>query len=445
MRYFSILLFLAVSLLVVAQDFSGIHTSRYFPLQNLSNQPADLVRSNHRWYVNVLSAQIGLMNNVAFNESDLLKQLSKVGMSDLKYFFGTDQSLLYARGKIMLPAISYKINANHAVAFSMNLKADGLYRASNDDIAKIFIGIDNPELQKDLNNEYFKSVVNTWTEYALTWSGKLLEKEGHLLTGGATLKYLVGGGSGYLNMDGLKVQFDRERIDYFEVELSYAMNKNLTTAIEEGEINLVGDKGVGLDIGASYSFLPEELKGKAPYKFKVGLMVGDMGSINHSDEVRRATYRITINDVPYSRFEGINSIEALIDSLQKSVGFEEVRDADYRMALPTTVLLSGDYCVTPKWFISGLIGYQPSFYSRRINVGEKNVFRANMTPRFETSDWGAYLPMTYNNRVGWSVGLAARWRYLFVGSGSILSGMLSDTQGRGDLYFGLNIPIGKVE
>lgn len=429
---------------MLAQDYPGIHSSRFFPLQNVNNQPADLVRSNARWNINVLSAHVGLAKAMNFNESDFMKKVAKFGFADLKYFLGSEQSLLIGRGSLALPSVSYKINSNHAVAFTMNLLADGIYRSSNDNITNLFIGYNNPELLEDVNGEHFKSVLNQWMEYGVTWSGVLWKKDKHFLTGGANVKYLVGGSSGYFDLDNIEVKYNKERIDYFKVDVSYAVNKNLGDAISEGKIDLFGDNGVGMDFGLSYSY-KSDLDNGTPYKFKVGLMVGDIGYVKHRSKVKRSTFRVSIEDVPYSRFQGIESLPALIDSLQKSVDFEKISSESYKMNLPTSALISGDYSFTSEWFLSGFIGYQEGLYNRNLNIIEKDIVKFNLTPRFENKNWGGYMPVSYSNRFGWQSGVAMRWKYLFMGSNTIITNILNSDSKYGEFYFGVNIPIGIVE
>lgn len=429
---------------VYAQDYPGIHSSRYFPLQNINNQPADLIRNNSRWNINVVSTQVGLANALNFNESDFMKQLSKVGFTDLKYFLGSNQSLFVGQGQLTFPSVSYKINTKHAVAFSMGMRADGIYRSSTDDIVKLFTGYDNPELLKDVSDEFFKSVVNQWMEYSLTWSGILWKQDKHLITGGANVKYLVGGSSGYFDLNNIEVMYNKDRIDYFEVDVSYGINKNLGEAISEGKIDLFGDNGIGMDFGLTYSYKPEEVN-DIPYKFKLGIMVGDVGYVKHRSAVKQATYRVSIEDVPYSRFQGIESFDALIDSLEKSVDFEKVNNDSYKMNLPTSLLVTGDYCFTPTWYLSGLIGYQPGLYKQNLDIISNDIWKFNLTPRFENNIWGAYLPVSYNNRVDFTAGIALRWKYVYLGSNTILTNLIDSESKYGEFYFGINIPLGRVE
>lgn len=443
MKKYLVGLFLCLGVNLFAQNYKGIHTSRYLPLQNIYNQPADLVRTDRKWHINVVAPQVVMVNNFAFNESDFVKTLSKVGIIDLKQFFSSDQSTLVGRGQFMLPSVAYKINSKNAVAFSINLRADGIYRSSNDELSLLFTGIDHPELMNALEDEYFKSVINQWTEFAFTWSGVLWHDDTHMLTAGANVKYLVGGGSGYLNLDGIEASYNHQRIDYFHLDVSYALNKSLTTTIDDGKIDFFGDMGLGFDMGLSYSYKPE-WRTDIPYRYKIGFLVGDLGYVRQKSDVKNSTFRINIEDVPYSMFEGISSLEALVDTLQKAVGFEEVESQSYKMNLPTTYVLSGDYCFNPKLYLNVLFAHQPGFYKKMGDVIEKSMWKMNVTTRFENEKWGTYLPIDYST-FDFRVGLAFRWKGVFLGSSTFVSNLFKNEKGRGEIYFGINLPIGRVE
>ncbi len=443
MKVIALLAALLLSISLYGQRFQGIHSSRYFPLQNIFTQPADLVRADSRWNVNVLSTSIALKENFVFNESDYWSLVGKVGFGDLKFFLGSDESALVALGNVMLPSLSYKINHRHAVALTLRLRVNGIYKSSNSDLLKLFTGISNPSGLTNLTNEYFKSVVNQWMEYGLGWSGVLWEQDGKLLTGGVNLKYLVGGGSGYLNMDGINVEYSKSDINHFDVQVSYAYNKNLSETISEGKIDLFGDRGVGLDLGLSYSYKPEG-RDDIPYKYKLGLSISDLGAVKHRKEVDRSSFAVNISDVSFEWFSHIQSVQALIDSLKNSVDLLVVNQDSYKMDLPITYTMMADYSLYRNWYIEGLLSYQPGFYRRVSDVIRSRIWSLAVTPRFENRSWGVYLPFCYNS-LSTDLGLALRWKFLFLGSRNMLSNMISNSSGNGEFYFGINIPIGKRE
>lgn len=427
----------------MTQDFRGIHSSRFFPLQNISNQPADLVRTDARLNVNVLSANIGLVNDFAFNEQGFIKLLGKAGFRDLKYIVSAERSFLAVKGRVILPSFAFKYDAKNAFAFSMHLRVDGIYRSSNDELLQLFQGISHPEGLENLTDEYFKSVVNQWMEYSLSWSRVLMKKDEHLLTGGLNLKYLIGGGAGYVDLDGIRVKYGRDRIDYFDVVVSYAINKNLANTIDEGRLDLYGDNGIGADLGLSYSFLPEG-RSDIPYLYKLGFTIRDLGFVRYRSQVNRSSFHVSIQDVDYNKFKGLESIAALIDSLQSSVSIVEIDHKAYTMKLPTSYILTSDYCLSPSWYLASLFSYQNGYYSNLSDVARRTIWTVGLTPRFENSKWGVYLPLFWNSYTK-SAGFALRWKSFYLGSGSLVGNLFSSKKGRGEIYFGVNVPIGKAD
>ncbi|MCU4156987.1 hypothetical protein J1N10_13440 [Carboxylicivirga sp. A043] len=430
--------------IVQAQEYLGVHSSPYLPFIGIVNQPAELVRSDARWAINVLSSEVALLNNQTFASSDFWDVMSKVGFHDLKYFLGSEESLLYVNGRLMLPSVSYKINENHAVGLTISVRADGVYNASNDDFINLFKGIHDPESLKEIKDEHFKSLVNSWVEYGLTWSGTILKSDNKWLTGGVVLKILSGSGSGYLEMDGIDVMFDKERIERFDMKMSYAFNESLNKTIDGGDIvERAGDLGLGVDLGLSYSYLPEHLRGvkDVPYKYKIGFVMADFGSIWHSKTKNKASYQVNMNDVPYSRFAGIETLEALKDSIEKSVDIKEFSGGSFSTKLPFKIALNADYCLKPKWFANASLVVNPGYYNSTVDITRKVLWKASFTGRYETKKWGAYLPVNYSSAIGWKIGLATRYRQFFIGSSTVIGNLLGVGGGKQSVYFGFSVPI----
>jgi len=432
---------------VVGQEFTGVHTSPYLPFVALINQPAELVRSDTKWNIHFLSAQAGLINSQSFSQADFWDIMGQAGFNDLKFFFGAEESLLYVKGRVVIPSITYKYNKNNAFGLTMSMRADGVYNSSNDDFKNIFTGITNPEGLVDIKDEYFKSLVNSWVEYNLTWSKVIVHSDNRLLTGGLSLKFLNGSGSGYLEMDGIDVKFDTEYISHFDMEFSYGFNESLSESIDGGDIvNQSGDFGFGMDLGLSYSYQPDNYKGVegAPYKYKLGFIISDYGSITHQKTKNQASYRVSMNDVPYSRFKGIETLEALKDSIEKSVDIDEISGDGFKTKLPLSLAVNIDYCLKPKFFLNGTFLYRPNYYSSTVDIVSNTIWRANVTPRYESDRWGFFLPISYSSVLGGNMGLAARYKSFFIGSSTIVGNIVNVGNGQGHVYFGASIPIGTL-
>ncbi len=433
---------------VYSQDYTGVHSSTYLPFIALVNQPADLIRHNAKWHVNFINAEAGLINSQSFVQSDFWNIMGRVGFNDLKFFLGAEESLLFIHGRVMIPSLAYKLNKNNAFALTVSMRANGVYNSSNDDFKNIFLGIKDPELLKDIDGEYFKSLVNSWVEYNLSWSRMLLKTDKHTLTGGLSLKFLNGSGSGYLEMDGIHLAFDEEHISHFNMKFSYGFNKSLKKTIDGGDIvNQSGDIGLGVDLGLTYSYQPDHYKGVkgVPYKYKIGIVANDIGSIKHRKTDSQASYEVSMREVPYARFKGIETLQALKDSVEKSIEFSDISGNSFKTRLPLMLGVNIDYCVKPKIFLNSTLNYHPGYYSSTVKLVSRAVWRSSITARYETKDWGIFLPVNYSNVLGANLGIAARYKTFFIGSSTLLGNMINMSNGQKQLYFGVSIPIGKVE
>ena len=440
---FSFKIFLSVtlffSIIINAQDFRGIHSSNFFSLQNINNQPADLVRSENRWQINLFSTDLYLSQDFILGDNNYFDTLLRGNWDNLNYFFNAEKLELFLVGKAILPSVSYKISAKHALALSVNLPAQGVYRTSNSKLFQLFQGIENPEELEDLQDEFFKGVVNQLTEFTLTWSGVIWQNKGHSLTAGVNLNYLVGGGAGYFDLDGIDLKFGQDNIDFFDVEVSYAINENLGKTISSGSFDLFGDRGFGMDLGLTYSYLPKD-RLDIPYRFKIGFVANNLGHVKHSSNVESGTFRVTANDIPYSTFEDINSIPELIDTLKDLVDFNETKNDSFSMNLPSTYAMYGDLCLKNNWYLASYLSYLPNHFTNVRNISNRDHWSFGLTPRFENKNWGVFLPLFYNTPDN-SVGLAFKYKFFFLGSSSIIGNLFSKENANTSLYFGFNIAL----
>lgn len=445
---FLVILSLITLFKVSSQEFTGVHSSPYLPFIGLTNQPAELTRHNAKWNINMLTGQVGLLRDVSLVSGDFWDIVSRAGMGDLKFFLASEESLLYIQGRLIIPSITYKLNDKHSFGLTISVRADGIYNSSNDDLLKIFKGIENPEYFEDIHNEYFRSLINSWTEYGFAWSTTIAKTDNHWLTGGAVLKVLKGLGAGYLEMDDIDVLFDEDHIARFDMRMSYGFNEGLGKTIDGGDIlEQSGDFGVGLDLGLSYSYLPDHMMGIEgfPYRYKLGFVINDLGRINHRKTKNQASYIVQMEDVPYSRFSGIETIEALKDSIEKSIDFQEIKGGSFKTNLPMSIAASMDYCIKPNWFVNSTLVLRPNYYNSLVNLISRTVWRANVTGRYENKKWGVYVPISYSSTLKWDMGLSARYGNFFIGSTTVLGNLVSKSNNRQLIYLGMSIPIGSLD
>ncbi len=422
-----------------AQYFKGIHSSNYCPLQNLSNNVAGLVDDSSRWHVNIVSLQLDALKNLDHFESDAPNYIKKLGFSSINNLMSNINSQAYIQGKVLFPSISFKINDKNALAFSINIRANGLYGVSHSNVGKFFSTENATNSQ--LENEWLSGIVQSWTEYGLSYARKIIDNEKYTLSGGITLKLIQSGGSGYVELNNLSTIIENEMVKKFNVNITYGINKALYTITDDGKVKFNGSKGLGGDISFSYtkkSHTPNQI-----YKYKLALAINDIGNIRNKSNKNVNQYKVSISDTPYSRFNNIKTFSALVDSIEASVHIQKISSTKFKQDLPIRYNLMFDYCFYKNWFLNTVFTYKQNNYKKLVkNIG-KDITSITLTPRYEKVKWGVYLPIAYHSTLGLYTGLSARWKFIFMGSSMNLSNIFEDKASKTEFYFGVDIPIGR--
>ena len=109
-------------------------------------------------------------------------------------------------------------------------------------------------------------------------------------------------------------------------------------------------------------------------------------------------------------------------------------DGDVTIALPTSLKLNIDYQVANRIYANldinqTVVKKEGLFNNNRLNL-------ITFTPRFETRIISAYLPISYSPLGKTSIGAGLKLGPLFIGSGSILSNLMSDNTQMANIYLG---------
>jgi hypothetical protein len=198
--------------------------------------------------------------------------------------------------------------------------------------------------------------------------------------------------------------------------------------------------GFGADIGAVYEYrkriMDDRVQGKRPqqYKFKMALALTDIGSI---------TYNNSENTI-YDANGDVNAVEF------ETKGIDQVLEDNYtgatvtgdqKLALPTALQIMTDYYFGNRFYL----GLHTSLSMRKSgNANTNNLINtATLSPRWESKYFSVYSPIGLRQYGDLAWGLGLRLGPLTVGSGSVLTNLLSDKSKNADVYVGLKIPIYK--
>ncbi|WP_147678224.1 DUF5723 family protein [Algibacter pacificus] len=428
-----------------AQSYVGFDVDNYAGVHGLISNPSNVVDSRLKTDVNLFSAS-------AFGGSDYFGiSLSDAVNSDEGFDFDTsaekyptNANNFFLNVDILGPSFMFNLTPKNSIGFVSRVRAfmninninGELYETVADDFEN------TDAFDFDLQN--LSGTIHAWAEVGLVYGRVLVDNEKSFLKGGVTLKYLQGAGSLFLSSPGLKGRYDSN----VEKDLTTSGNLNYGTTqdFDNDDISLDNlGSGFGADIGFTYEFRGndytdqdfETLKDKNKYKLKIGASITDIGSISY-DETTVSTYDLGTADAPKS----VDTDNADNDTEQFLKDKYDATDKviDQEIKLPTALHLLVDYHIKSKLYVS-LQGNFSLIDSSKANANTI-INAVTVAPRLETKWFSVYSPISMRKYDEFAWGAGLRLGPLMVGSGSVLSNLVSGSTAKStDVFVGLKIPI----
>ena len=175
----------------------------------------------------------------------------------------------------------------------------------------------------------------------------------------------------------------------------------------------------------------DNLRATNKYKVKAGLALLDFGAIKYKD-VELTEYNLsgTVNADEVEE----DFINALDDNFNSTTTL-----GDVTIATPTTLQLNIDYNILYKVYAS--LTYNQSILKKNQPYDNNRINLFTLTPRYESRVVGAYLPISYSKLGATTIGFGLRIGPFIIGSGSILSNLISDNAQMMHIYTGIKVPI----
>lgn len=419
-----------------SQSYFGFRDDNYAGIQGALFNPSVIVDSKYRADVTVFSASGTGQNDlygINFAEAldgnyDLATEARKNIKSNNNGNFNFD---------ILGPSVMLTLNERHSVALYSRLR-------SVTNLSNV-----NGELVDEVNQEFDASksfmisggnpngVTNSWAEIGAGYATVLLDDDEHFIKGGLTVKYLMAGVNGYINGSDLSVAYNKNANPLLsEYYSTGTLRTSASYDYENGEDPKLDmtSAGVGLDLGFTYEYRTNchTCVGNR-YKFKTAFSVTDIGKLNYKNTVEN-TYnlngRVTQNDI-----ENADDIFEFFDANYTKVSSKRGIKAN----LPTALHTNFDWNIDNKFYLnlSGDFGLVNADKINATTIANSVTF----TPRYETRQFSFYLPVTWMEYSGTQVGTGFRAGPLFVGSGSLISNLFSNSSKAVNLYVGLKLPI----
>lgn len=435
-----LLLAFTCSLTLSAQSYLGYYHDNYAGVQGVLFNPASIVDSNFKADINLFSASItGTNDYYGVSVFDLFK--SGYNLETQAKLFESNSNNFILNADLMGPSFMFNIKPKHSMALFTRARAVVNVHNINGAVFNQLTDDFNGDESFDVNAGDFNMTGNSWGELGLSYAGVLADKGKHFLKGGLTLKYLKGIANTYTQGKNVTVDYQHNAVlppaSTIETTgtLIYGGNADFSDSFNDLDFDS-GSSGIGGDIGFVYEYRPEFKNFTAnEYKLRVGLSVTDIGYIKY-DDTEEKIYDLN-RTVTQAQYEDANSVGEFLDN---NYTVTETKNGK-KAALPTALHANLDWNFYRKFYIN---------VNGDLNLMDKNALNASafantvsVTPRYETKWIGFYLPLNYMDYRGLQAGAGFRIGPLFVGSGSIISNLISDESKGFDIHAGLKIPIYK--
>ena len=423
-----------------AQSYFGYLNDNYAGVHSVINNPANIVDSRYRADINLFSFS-GLATNDYYGVKffDLIKSDYNFERDAKQY--PTDSNNFLTNFDILGPSFMFNLNKKSSLA--LFTRARGISHLSNINGKTLNDVQDGNNVSYQVNNQNFSIATNSWGEIGVSYAKILMDKDQHFLKGGFSAKYLIGAFTGYAKANNINIAFNYTGNPDTSI---YTSSGNL----ESGNLSSLDNfddptdnvgTGFGADVGFTYEYRPDHQKYKYTnkdgetsyhkeqnkYKFRLGFSITDIGAINYNDAtVSVYNVNTTYTDAQYNANPSFNDLYTTINQT-KSMKFK----------LPTAIHLNADWKMNKSFYLN--LNTDISAVSAEAKNSSYINNNFSLTPRFEAKWLSVYTPISYLEYSGLQAGFGFRVGPLFVGSGSIVSALLSETKAI-DAHLGLKIP-----
>jgi len=445
-----LLFFLTSTLTITAQSYLGYFPDNYAGVQSVLFNPASIADSRFKTDINLFSISGSVQNDLyGVKLFDVYKD--GYDFDSQSKMTPTNANSAVVNFDIMGPSFMFNIAPKHTIAvFTRARSVSNLRNINGNLVDQVKEGLDKAS-NFNFNAGNANGSSNSWGELGISYAAVLYQKDQHFLKGGITAKYLQGGTNGYLKADNVSVQY-----------VENTMNPEAGNLISQGQITIgasqdweanedydfdINSRGFGFDLGLVYEWRPDydkyDLSKAKPadnnfrdlnkYKVRFGLSVTDIGSINYKN-AKQDVYNVNGSITQ----EMIDDADNLYDFLNEH--YTKVSTSKgLKTNLPTALHPDVDWNIHNKFYLN-LNGDINMVSSGKLN-GNGIANRVSLSPRYESRWFSFYLPVTWMEYSGTQVGSGLRVGTFFVGSGSILSNLVSKESKAADFYLGLKIPV----
>lgn len=445
-----VLLILTASIHLKAQSYLGYFHDNYAGVQSVLFNPASIADSRFKTDINLFSISGSVQNDLyGVRLFDVYKDGYDFDREAKMTPSNANNGL--ANFDIMGPSFMFNIAPKHTIAVFTRARSVSNVRNINGYLVdQVKDGLDESS-DFNFNAGNANGSSNTWGELGISYAAVLYQKDQHFLKGGLTAKYLQGGVNGYVRGKDVNVTYVENTVDPSQGVLM-SSGEITVGASQDFEANEDYDfdaksRGFGFDFGLVYEWRPDyadyDLDRAKPadnnfrdlnkYKLRFGLSVTDIGSIDYKN-AKQDIYNV--NGVITQQM--IDDAENLYDFLNEHYT-KTSTSKGAKTNLPTALHADVDWNMYRKFYLN-LNGDINMVSANKLN-SYGIADRVSLTPRYESRWFSYYMPLTWMEYSGMQVGSGIRVGVFFIGSGSVVSNLISKESKGADFHLGMKIPV----
>ena len=422
------------------QSFTGLRTSPYGGVYNVTTNPASIVDGMKKWHVNLVSFDANISNNKVGLTTSFKDEFNKFAQTSVTY----DDINVDLNVDVLGPSFMFHIGEKNAIAIHSRMRILGDIHQID---AKVFDALISsaknnniPQIVK-IDNQHISA--NAFSEVGATYSRLIFKSDNHALKAGVTMKRVSGAISSYAGFNNFSGKVTLEgsndkAILNIEGTGDFILNNggvDITEKVNPSDFLKGSTSAIGFDLGLvyEYRFEPCPTCSRIPYDFKIGASITDIGKLKYNVN---DGYRYRFNTGSTAIKVDLNNMKESLDKINESILVKEsIKGQQITSSLPTAFRLYADARVWGMLSVDFEGVFSMVNKSEAYNSSYSNAFM--ITPRVEGRALGVYLPISNISNVGTSVGAALRLGPLVVGSNTILGNVFSKNTKALNVFFGL--------
>lgn len=418
-----------------AQNMQAIHGSPYAGSMATDYNPAGLLDAPYKWDLTIAGAQVKALSNAFYLDNYSL--LSSADTVVVKQRNGFYRRYAHASTTVNLFHFRYQLKDRSAFSIGANIRT-----VSNVTSGKLFLPDSTatlPDLaafNKQSGSLHASAVSTSWAELVMAYAHEIKANTSGRWIGGIQLSVMRGLSGAYGNVHDLSFEPSLQRpndfvltnaaaaygysANYDRLDSNQSTGANIKAFLRNGAMNM--SLGLGVEyvrywIDARPFIKPDP----DDYNWKLAVSILDIGrnaftygkaSVSLSG-VRPEMYASVVQ----RKTDNVKSASTLTDSL-KTIAASALALAGGKFYIrnPTRLLVNFDKYFEKDFYLNAELLW-PLLSLKNVNTSNtQEVHTLTVTPRWETKDWGVYLPMQYMPFQGkvW-LGLAGKAGPLLVG------------------------------